>query len=252
MQIPSINTIEFTNACNFNCAYCQRNNEDGKRPIAFLDPSLVRKLIGEGAFENTAYIEFQQNGEPTLHPQFAELVTMIREQVPYIGMSTNATFIRKADEAMLHAVRSMDLITISIHPQTRLEDIINVSQALEDSRTRIRVQMLEEETYDIDMGALSCLRNISIDNYPLRVFGCNYGKKRFCADLHYGVTIQADGDVVPCCNVVGKQKVLGNVCKDSLADIWANSDHKMFEYCKTCRTPSPFAHRLSFFDTSIN
>lgn len=249
MRYPSINTIEFTNACNFSCAYCQRNNADGRRPIAYMRTELVQKLIDEGAFKNTAYIEFQQNGEPTLHPLFAELVAMIRPHVPFIGMSTNATFIRKN---VLDAVRSMDLITISVHPQTQQDDIVKVSQALEGCKTRIRVQTLADVWYDIDKSVIESLKNVCIDNYPLREFGCVYGEKRFCADLHYGVTIQSDGDVVPCCNVVGKQKVLGSIHDDSLADIWANSDHTLFEYCKTCKTPSPFAHRLSFFDSSIN
>jgi len=65
--------------------------------------------------------------------------------------------------------------------------------------------------------------------------------------LSASVTVQWDGDVVPCCNVVGKQKVLGNLYKEPLEVIWEKHDKKIFDYCKTCLAPSPYLHRLNFF-----
>jgi len=251
MLRPAISTIEFTNACNFSCHYCQRTNEDGIRKNGMLKYDLVKQMVERGDFENTVYIEFQQNGEPTIHPKFNELVELIKTVVPYVGMSTNASFM-KFKHNPIEGVKLMDCITISVHQETRQDEIEAVLTALKGSKCRVRIQTLNNQTHAIDMDFLRENYSVFIDDYEIREWQKDYGKKDFCIDVKTSVTIQYDGDVVPCCNVVGKQKVIGNVHEQSIEQIWANYDKKMFSYCATCKTPSPYAKRLNFFAETMN
>jgi MoaA/NifB/PqqE/SkfB family radical SAM enzyme len=209
-------------------------------------------MIDRGDFAGTTYIEFQQNGEPTLHPHFNDLVEMISSVVPYLGMSTNASFMKWKHEPII-GVRNLDCLTISIHDETTTADILDVLRALEGSKTKVRLQTLNKDRRNVDVGLIvSEFPATYIDDYEIREWQHDYGKKKFCIDVKTSVTVQYDGDVVPCCNVVGKQKVLGSLRRDSLADIWESCTKEMFPYCDTCRTPSPYTNRLVFFTSTMS
>jgi len=250
-HLPAISTIEFTNACNFSCHYCQRTNEDGIRKNGMINVAKVQNMLERGDFDNTIYTEFQQNGEPTLHPKFNELVGMIKKVVPYVGMSTNGSFM-KWKHNPIEGVKNMDCITISVHEETKQREIEEVLTALKGSKCKARIQTLNDNQYNIDLDYLAKNYTIFKDNYEIREWQTEYGHKEFCIDVKTSVTIQYDLDVVPCCNVVGKQKVIGNTGETTLKDIWAQYDKKMFDYCKTCKTPSPYAKRLNFFSETMN
>lgn len=251
MKKPAISTIEFTNACNFNCHYCQRINPEGIRKNGMLSVELVRRMIDRGDFDNTAYCEFQQNGEPTIHPKFNKLVKMIKEVVPFVGMSTNASFMKFSHEP-IKGVRQMDHITISVHEETSQSEVEGVLKSLRGYDVKVRLQTLNMNTYSLDIERIKNLYEVYVDDYEIRQWGVDYGEKKFCIDVKTSVTIQYDGDVVPCCNTVGKQKVIGNVHQQTIEEIWASYDKKMFSFCKTCRTPSPYSKRLAFFTETMS
>lgn len=251
MNIPAISTIEFTNACNFSCKYCQRTDEDGIRTVGMLKPALVELMLSRGDFDGTTYCEFQQNGEPTLHKFFAQLVYLIKSKVPYVGLSTNGTYhILKHRTSVLMALRECHCITLSIHPETTQFDVDNMVKKMEGF-CPLRIQTLDHNTYGLDILQYIGKPGVFLDNYDIRIFRKQY-KPKFCIDVKTSVTVQYDGDVVPCCNVVGKQNVLGNLNNESLASIWERSSKEMFSYCDTCKTPSPFAKRLSFLSDTLN
>ena len=251
MILPAISTIEFTNACNFNCHYCQRTNEDGLRKNGMLSVPLVKAMALRGDFANTVYTEFQQNGEPTIHPKFNELVEVVKSVVPYVGMSTNASFM-KFKHNPIEGVKLMDCITISVHEETKQEEIEDVLNALKNTKVRVRVQTLNNQVHSINVDKLKNEYGVFVDDYEIREWQTDYGHKDFCIDVKTSVTIQYDGDVVPCCNVVGKQKVIGNVHNQDMTEIWKTYDKAMFSYCRTCKTPSPYAKRLNFFAETMN
>ena len=66
--------FELTNRCNFSCVHCIRS-EDG--PYHDLPVSIVNKVLTEvQAYQPVSLIAFT-GGEPTLHPQFAEIVELV-------------------------------------------------------------------------------------------------------------------------------------------------------------------------------
>jgi len=71
--------IEVTNGCNLECACCTRFCGHHKRPF-FMDLETVEKaLISLEGFEQQVGI---MGGEPTLHPQFREILKLLRNYVP--------------------------------------------------------------------------------------------------------------------------------------------------------------------------
>lgn len=252
MKLPAISTIEFTNACNFSCHYCQRTDEDGIRKVGMLKLELVKRMLARGDFDNTLYCEFQQNGEPTIHPYFYELVTLIKSAVPYVGLSTNGTYHMFKDAGrILAALRQCHCVTLSIHAETTDFDVYNMFAML-SGHTKLRIQTLNNDNHGLDLQQYVGADGVFLDNYDIREFRHDYGSPKACLDPKASVTVQWDGDVVACCNVVGKQRVYGNLNEHSMAEIWDKAPQTMFDYCKTCRTPSPYAKRLNFLAETLN
>ncbi len=71
--------IEVTNACNITCANCTRFVGHHKEPF-FMTLEMVKKALDslEG-FPGRVGI---MGGEPTIHPQFAEICKLVQENVP--------------------------------------------------------------------------------------------------------------------------------------------------------------------------
>lgn len=81
--------IELTNVCDFNCVFCPKSLMD--RKYGYMDPDLAKRVIDEiGARGLAEKITFHVMGEPTLHPQFFEILEhALARKVP-VGLTTNA------------------------------------------------------------------------------------------------------------------------------------------------------------------
>lgn len=92
--------IEITNACNLTCACCTRFCGHHKKPF-FMDLETVERACKslEG-FEHTVGI---MGGEPTIHPQFREILAIYRNYVPKErrGLWTNGLNWDKYEDVIL-------------------------------------------------------------------------------------------------------------------------------------------------------
>lgn len=105
--------LETTNRCNYACIHCLRADiaprkdlpPDLQQAIGPRNPrrdiplELVEKIIDEARPFNIPYVSFT-GGEPTLHPQFKEIVRMFGEAGYKIMMVTNGTHFEKTYEAI--------------------------------------------------------------------------------------------------------------------------------------------------------
>tara|TARA_B100000315_G_scaffold127921_1_gene117646 strand:+ start:18347 stop:19204 length:858 start_codon:yes stop_codon:yes gene_type:complete len=71
--------IEITNACNLRCANCTRFIGHHKKPF-YMDLDTVRKAIE--SLEGYEWGIGLMGGEPTIHPQFAEICKVFQEMIP--------------------------------------------------------------------------------------------------------------------------------------------------------------------------
>lgn len=95
--------------CNFNCIYCECGwNPEGSRP-RFNRREDVRRLLGDKLREMTAagtppdVITFAGNGEPTMHPEFGDIIgdtIALRDEIcpqAKVSVLSNATMIGRED-----------------------------------------------------------------------------------------------------------------------------------------------------------
>jgi wyosine [tRNA(Phe)-imidazoG37] synthetase (radical SAM superfamily) len=107
--------------CSFNCIYCHYGNTKilARNLTPYLKdlptPTEV-KLSLEKYLNNSPeidYITFSGNGEPTLHPQFHEIVEIVKEirdmYLPYVKLAllSNSTFLNSSK--MINSLNKIDL-----------------------------------------------------------------------------------------------------------------------------------------------
>lgn len=104
--------------CNFNCIYCECGWTVGGTKPRFNKREDVRRLLGEKLSEMTAagtppdVITFAGNGEPTMHPEFEEIIgdtIALRDRIcpaAKVSVLSNATMIGR--ESVRRALLAVD------------------------------------------------------------------------------------------------------------------------------------------------
>lgn len=72
-------TIEITNACHLSCTHCTRHVGHHRKPF-FMAPEYFRKAV-RSILDSPCRVGVM-GGEPTLHPHFLEILSILREEVP--------------------------------------------------------------------------------------------------------------------------------------------------------------------------
>jgi MoaA/NifB/PqqE/SkfB family radical SAM enzyme len=80
--------LELTNKCDFNCLFCPKSKMS--RPFGHMDTALAVRTISE-LQENGICdkITFHVMGEPTLHPDFFDILDHARDPGANVGLTTN-------------------------------------------------------------------------------------------------------------------------------------------------------------------
>ncbi len=80
--------IELTNVCEFNCVFCPKSLM--KRPFGYMERGLAVRIVDEIAENGICEkVTFHVMGEPTLHPQFFEILGHTLERGVKVGLTTN-------------------------------------------------------------------------------------------------------------------------------------------------------------------
>jgi wyosine [tRNA(Phe)-imidazoG37] synthetase (radical SAM superfamily) len=170
-----INTFPGLNVCSFRCVYCFRGGANIKtlEPMQGsynVTPSLLRRALVEAldSLGDEAYrleaIDFSGNGEPTLHPQFSELVEVARSVIrdyelkASLGVITNSTRLcsprtRRALDLLDHVEAKLDTVIEwkyelinQPEPAARLGDVLEclrLLRGLTPARVAVQTMLLE-------------------------------------------------------------------------------------------------------------
>jgi wyosine [tRNA(Phe)-imidazoG37] synthetase (radical SAM superfamily) len=115
-EFPSSLILETTSRCNLNCRMCPRR--DMQRPAQEMPFELYASLIGQmaewDARDALDFVALHWFGEPLLHPQLGEMLTLAGQRLPHLlqrgalrnpvrglSLSTNATLLDEAHARML-------------------------------------------------------------------------------------------------------------------------------------------------------
>jgi len=226
---PSVYSIELTNKCNFDCGYCKRYFSDRKE--GFMTMKTFKNSMKW--LDNTLFLELHMNGESLLHPKFDEMVRMVREKVPFLGIATNGSLVDEHEETMM----LFDEITVSLHQVKKLR-----IDCLKKFKGLIRFQILGEQIFPLFLEKWEDKSNVKLDSLPFIDYKEKKKNKQICIDSLVNVAIQWDGDVVPCCKCNTKNEVLANVNIDDVMEL--DGRYKVFDECKYCQFPNTYLFHM--------
>lgn len=108
--------IEPTNACNLNCRTCVRNS--WQEPIGLMNMETYRKLIADlRRVPSLQKISFWGFGEPLLHPDIVEMVSLAKQLGVHTQMITNALLLN-FNKAKGLVDAGLDSIVVSVDGTT--------------------------------------------------------------------------------------------------------------------------------------
>lgn len=101
--------LEITNRCNLSCSFCLRSD----RAKAFMRTEDFRAILGkiEG---HTDHLALHVLGEPLLHPELGQILTLCQEHRLKVNLTTNGTLLPLRQELLL-ASPALRQVNISLH-----------------------------------------------------------------------------------------------------------------------------------------
>ncbi len=105
-------SIEPTTSCNLRCPECPSGLRSFTRPTGMLDYTLYRKIIEEN-YRDLVYLILYFQGEPYLHKQLFDLISLAHKKKIYTATSTNAHYLT-SENAKRTVESGLDRLIISI------------------------------------------------------------------------------------------------------------------------------------------
>lgn len=225
MKMPSVYQIESTNVCNYSCHFCPLYAPWNDREQGYMDPMMVELVDWSG----TEYTEVQFGGEPLLHPEIGDIIKRIRAHGVRVGFSTNAS---KPELLMLLLDAFPDLL-VTINDDEYREPLPELA-----AHPNVHVQRVGGDPSDPA-------------TYPLEDYSREkpVGFVPFCVTPRDFLSVQWNGDVVPCCKDHSGKHVLGNLYEESFEEIVLGKRRQEFlrnmlygafnGMCEFCQAPNP-------------
>lgn len=104
-------SLEFTNNCNLKCPYCTSPKK--LRDVGYMSDKTFNNLLKSLHECKVKLIGICGNGEPTIHPNFGNLITELKKVTPVLSLTSNGQFIK--DNIIEYIINSkVDVINISV------------------------------------------------------------------------------------------------------------------------------------------
>uniref|UniRef100_A0A7C5V153 Radical SAM protein n=1 Tax=Caldicellulosiruptor owensensis TaxID=55205 RepID=A0A7C5V153_9FIRM len=187
--LPSHVVIELTDACNLKCVHCYRVYS--RDEYKYIDYDGVKDLLHAFSNETVCSVEFT-DGEPTLHPNFLEIIKFAAQHFWLVGVLTNGTELSDEilKELSLYKDRIFWSISLDSHDKNYHDKFRGKRGAWEETISnikklvsmgyyvRIAMCVTHENIYHIENVAKLCTEiGIKAFSYsPVLPFGkaCNY------------------------------------------------------------------------------
>ena len=138
--------VEITNYCNLSCSFCSKDKRDKKEMSVDEFKVVIEKIQ-----DYTKNIYLHVKGEPLLHSNLDEILSICEENNLNIRITTNGTLLsKKKDILMKHNIKQ---INVSLHSENNypnyFEDVFNTCDIL-STKTTIIYRLWTLETLNLD------------------------------------------------------------------------------------------------------
>lgn len=261
LSFPLYITIETALHCNLACISCIHGplcTELKKKIVttqqnAFMPESIFDRIMDQARQHGLASIGLNWLGEPTLRRNIDERIEKCRSAgVMDIIMSSNGTAMvpdlseRIIRAGLTHMLFSIDAATEETYRKVRLGgDFGKMNRNINEFiRIRnesfggvvpiVRASLVPTKKNQHEIKAFIDTYTDVVDYVEIQPFGNYYdylddiipdGAEQTpfrCEEVFKKLTIDTDGNILPCCSIHGRNIVLGNVMKDDLKDIFRN------------------------------
>ena len=236
--------LEITNICNLDCLFCPKTDRP-KRKLSIEEfDALTEKMRGKVRF-----LYFHLMGEPFLHPNLPQFITMARNKGFIPVLTTNGTLLARAQgviEAAPHKVQ------ISLHshegngkenPEQYIKEVMDFTERASQAGVVVVLRLWNQGGYDTQNDLLHELiaerfprpwderhygwrvaKNVYLEyarifEWPDGERNENEEKEAFCYALRNQIGVLVDGTVVPCCLDHAGAIPLGNLFEQSLDEV---------------------------------
>lgn len=236
--------VEITNVCNLACSFCKKTSRLPK----FMSKDEF-EYIAKEVKKHSDYIYLHVKGEPLLHKNLADILTICEDLALKVCITTNGTLLSQNQNLLLD--KKPHKVHISLHSFSKedgdienyLENIVSFinksnficvlrlwNQGGEDKLNAKICDMLEK-ALNLDFKILQSEKNnVKILDKCYVEFGevfewadISQNEKYtsgFCYALRDQIAILVDGTVVPCCLDNDGCINLGNIYKNTIEDIY--------------------------------
>jgi len=274
-DFPTIMQIEVNNFCNARCIMCPVPRMKRKHEI--MDFALFEKVINKIKIEKkdfSGWILPFMSGEPFLVPDYVDYLRLIRKRIPNakIAVDTNASVLTFETAEKIIDEELLDLLTISFDGGTKeayesvrkglsfekvqhnIRSLLYLKATKKKRRPLVNIKMIltpetfsSKEYFRLIFKEADRLTFSVIHNWGGQIGLVNpLVRSNFCSFLFQTFPIQTNGNVVLCCMDYEGHEILGNVCENSIREIWLGKEYqKRREYldrrqfdklplCKNC------------------
>lgn len=263
--------IEISNVCNLSCSFCAESNR-AKR-IMSLDEF---KTVIQKIKPYCEYVYLHIKGEPLLHPQFNDILTVLNEENMKLQLVSNATFLANYPE-LIYA-KCLRKISFSLHsipfqkvePKQYMQPILDFSNQaaklkkpavelrfwnrnhLDDKSKECLNMLLTQANLEATnrLGSYKWKQNVYVhfdEEFQWPSQANQNDQIGFCQGTRTMLGILSDGTVVPCCLDDQGTISLGNIFQQSFEEIIQSSRFvKMNEAMKQRRLVEPLCQKCSY------
>ena len=256
---PQTVSFHVANRCNLRCRYCWSHSPSDPRRLnsgKILSFDRFAEIVRDCRNLGVDSVVFTGDGEPTMHPRFADMMKLVSEQPFQITVLSNGTFpkalcrvVLKAsavhinlgavDRRGYEALHGKDLflrVTENIRALAALRDaekpefriyivfVINkLNAAIQGSMVKFAKRLGADALTPVTMSLTNYTGDILPEKKVLKEMACKKGKTLMpCFNGWFVASIEANGSVGFCCKV--NKMNIANVNKKSFRDIWESKE----------------------------
>tara|TARA_Y100001970_G_scaffold76866_1_gene97651 strand:- start:13475 stop:14359 length:885 start_codon:yes stop_codon:yes gene_type:complete len=222
--LPSLVEISDSGTCNRSCSFCPRSDPDYKDVKEFISEELHIKIFKELSELNyQGLVIYSGFNEPLLNKNVYKNLKSAREYLPdaKFELITNGDVLNE-DRLKKLFLSGLNTILISVYDGP--EDMKKFQKmcekvGLNEKQYVIRNRYLPPEQ---DFGITMSNRGGLMEKADHKIGKLKSPLKQKCNYPSYTFFIDYNGDVLMCSHDWGKKKILGNLYKQSIMEIWTS------------------------------